>query len=220
MSGQQLVNSLDRFLKVILQMAWLNFLWFLFTLLGLVVFGIFPAITAIISVSRKWIWDEKMNSIFRTFKATYRKEFKRSNLIGFYLVTAIILLAVNYYALLELGVQVPIFIVFAYYFVIFIFNILFVWLFPLVSHYDAKIILHFKNALIIGLTRIPTSISMITSVFIILYVSLKLPSLFLFFSMSLIALSIAFLTGRVFKEIDKSNEKTNIRTTQDREQVL
>lgn len=206
MLGQQIVSSLDRFLKVILQMAWLNFLWFLFTLLGLVVVGIFPATTAAISVARKWIREGGIDSTFLTFNETYREEFKKSNFIGFNLVFIIILLIINYYALLEFGEQIPIFIIFAYYFVVFIFSVLLVWLFPLLSHYDTKVIYYFKNALLIGLTRIPTTISIIASVFLILYVSLKLPSLFLFFTISLVALSVAFLTGRVFEEIDNNNK--------------
>lgn len=206
MLGHQLVSSLDRFLKLILQVAWLNLLWFLFTLLGLVVVGIFPATTATISVARKWIKEGMIDSTFLSFNETYRKEFKKSNLIGFNLVFIIILLTLNYYALLEFGEQIPIFIIFAYYFVVIIFSILLVWLFPLLSHYDAKVTHYFKNALIIGLTRIPTTISIIVSIFIILYVSFKLPSLLLFFTISLVALSIAFLTEKVFEEIDENNE--------------
>lgn len=206
MLGKQIVSSLDRFFKVIIQMAWLNFLWFFFTLLGLVVVGIFPATTAAISVARKWIREGMINSTFPTFNKAYKEEFKKSNFIGFNLVFIITLLIINYYALLEFGEQIPIFVVFAYYFIVFIFSILLVWLFPLLSHYDTKITSYFKNALLIGLTRIPTTISIIASIFLILYVSLELPSLFLFFTISFVAISIAFLTGRVFEEIDKNNE--------------
>lgn len=203
--GHQIVNSLDRLLKIILQMAWLNFLWFLFTLLGLIVGGIFPATTAAISVARKWIRDKTIDSTFQTFKETYRTEFKTSNIVGFSLVSMGALLVLNYYALLKFGEQIPVFIVFAYYFIIFIFSISLVWLFPLLSHYDAKVTQHFKNALIIGFIRLPTTVSIMVSIFLIIYVSLKLPSLLLFFSVSLIALSIAFLTDRIFKEIDNKN---------------
>ncbi len=212
MLGKQMVNSLDHFLKIILQMAWLNFLWFLFTLLGLIIGGVFPATTSAISVARIWIRDGMADSTYQTFKETYQKEFKKSNLIGFCLISIIVLLALNYYALLEFGEQLPIFIVFAYYFILIMFSFLLVWLFPLLSHYDAKVIQYFKNAFIIGLIKFPITIAIMASVFLIVYVSLAFPSLILFFSISLIVLAIAFLTDRVFKEIDNHATK-NIRTT-------
>lgn len=219
MLGKQIVHSLDYFLKIILQMAWLNFLWFIFTILGLVIGGIFPATTSAISVARKWVKDGKINSTYQTFKKTYQTEFRKSNLIGFSLVFIMLLLYLNYYALLEFGEQIPVFIVFAYYLLLIMFSFLFVWLFPLLCHYDAKVIQHFKNAFIIGLIKFPTTLAMLTSVFSIIYLSLMIPSLILFFTVSFIALSMAFFSNRVFEQIDKYGA-TNIRTTEKQDRFL
>lgn len=210
--GKQIVNSLDHLLKKLLQMAWLNFLWFLFTLLGLIIGGIFPATTSMITVARKWIQDGMDGSTYQTFKETYKETFKKSNLIGFYLAFITALLALNYYALLELGEQISVFIVFAYYFILIIFSCLLVWLFPLLSHYDAKIIQYFKSAVIIGLTKLPTTLAVMIFVLLIIYFSLMFPSLILFFSVSLIALSIAFFTDRVFVKIDNEAMLTKLTT--------
>lgn len=216
--GKQIVHSLDCFLKIILQMAWLNFLWFIFTLLGLVIGGIFPATTSAISVARKWLKDGKINSIYPTFKNTYKTEFRKSNLIGFSLVFIMLLLYFNYYALLEFGKQIPVFIVFAYFFLIIMFVLLCMWLFPLLSHYDAKVIQHFKNAFIIGLIKFPSTLAMMLSVFLIIYFSIMFPSLILFFSISLIALSMAFFSNRVFEQIDHQ-VVVNVRTIDSRYRV-
>jgi len=213
MLGEQIVHSLDRYLKVILQMAWLNVLWFIFTLLGLVIGGVFPATTSAMSVAQKWLQDGKINSTYPTFKKTYKTEFKKSNFIGFSIVSIMILLYLNYYALLQFGKQMPIIIVFAYYLLIILFSFLCVWLFPLLSRYQAKVVQHFKNAFIIGLIKFPSTLAMIGSVFLIIYFSLMIPSLILFFSVSLIALSMAFFSSRVFEEIDHQ-VTTSVRTTQ------
>lgn len=213
MLGKQIVDSLDHFLKIILQMAWLNFLWFIFTLLGLVIGGIFPATTSAISVARNWLQEGKINSTYLTFKRTYKAEFKKSNFIGFSLVSIMILLYLNYYALLQFGEQMPIIIVFAYYLLIILFSFICVWLFPLVSHYEAKVVQYFKNAFIIGLIKFPCTLAMMGSVFFIIYFSLMIPSLILFFSVSLIALSLAFFSSRVFEQIDHQ-VSTSVRTTQ------
>ncbi|QGH36567.1 DUF624 domain-containing protein [Gracilibacillus salitolerans] len=204
MFGQQFVGSLDRLLRIIVQVAWLNFLWILFTLLGLVVAGIFPATTATISVARKWVQKQEDISVFKAFKQSYKKEFIKSNIIGFILTAIAAVMFINYHALLQLGDQVPIIVVFAYYFVIFLYGILVIWIFPLLSHYQSSVKQYFKNALIIGITKMPTTILIGLIIFVILYMSLELPSMLLFCTVSLIGLSVAFFSMRVFKKIDNN----------------
>jgi len=204
MVGQRLVNSLDRYLKVILQVAFLNFLWILFTLMGLIIGGIFPATTAAINVARKWHKEKEMHGTFKVFKETYKKEFIKSNMIGLILTLIGGVLLLNYYALQVLGNKVSVFVVFAYFFVTFLYCVLAVWIFPLLSHYDTTIIQYFKNALIIGITKIKTTVIIMSTTFIVMYFSLKLPSMLLFYSVSLIVLSCSFFAEQVFAEIDES----------------
>lgn len=203
MIGEQLVNSLDRFLKILLKLSWLNILFILSTLAGAVILGFFPAVIASIHVGRKWITGKTEFSVYQLFKETYKKEFVKANVVGLILLFLAGVLFANYYAILLLRDQIPAFVVFSYYFVIILYGILAVWAFPLLSYYDTKIIQYFKNALIIGITKIPVTILMIVLIFIILYISLKLPSLLMFFTFSLIALTTAYLSFRVFREIDK-----------------
>lgn len=207
MTGEQLAGSLDRFLKILLRLSWLNILFILFTLLGAGILGFFPAVTATIRVGRKWISEKSEFPLYQVFKDTYKKEFIKANLVGFILVLVGGVLFANYYAILWLEDRVPVFVVFAYYCVIILYTILAVWAFPLLSYYDAKILQNLKNALIIGITKLPTTILMVVLLFIILYVSLQIPSLLLFFSFSLIALSNAYLSSRVFSEIDNMQGK-------------
>lgn len=203
MIGEQLVSSLNRFLKILLRLSWLNMLFILATLAGAVILGFFPAAVSSIRVGREWMTEKAEFSVYKLFKETYKKEFVKANVIGLILMVIAGVLFANYYAILVLGAQIPAFVVFAYYCVIILYIILFVWTFPLLSYYDTKISQYFKNALIIGITKIPITILMTLLLFMILYISLKLPSLFLFFTFSLIALSNAYLSFRIFREIDK-----------------
>ncbi|MGP4039352.1 YesL family protein [Gracilibacillus sp. D59] len=204
MFGQQFVGSLDRLLRIILQVAWLNFLWILFTLIGLVVAGIFPATTATISVARKWVQKQEDIPVYKAFKQSYKTEFIKSNIIGFILTAIATVLFLNYQALLQLGDQVPIIVVFAFYFVIFLYSIIVIWIFPLLSHYQSSVKQYFKNAFIIGITKMPTTILIGLVIFIILYMSLEVPSMLLFCTISLISLAVAFFSMRVFENIDKN----------------
>ncbi len=207
MFGQQFVGSLDRILKIILQVAWLNLLWILFTLLGVVVAGFFPATTATISVARKWVQNKEEIAVFKTFKQFYKKEFLKSNIIGWILTAMAAILYVNYQVLIQLGDQVSIIVVFAFYFVIFLYSILVIWIFPLLSHYQSSIKQYFKNALIIGITRMPITILIGITIFFILYMSLRLPTMLLFCTVSLISLSLAFFSMRVFEKIDNNQAR-------------
>ncbi|MGN8645972.1 YesL family protein [Gracilibacillus sp. HCP3S3_G5_1] len=207
MFGEQLVGSLDRFLKIVVKVALLNFLWILFTLIGFVVAGVFPATTAIISVARKWIKDKELDEVFQTFKQAYKDEFVKANIIGLILTIMGAILYLNYHALLQLGDQIPVFVVFAYYFVIFLYSILVLWIFPLLSHYQSTIKQYFKNALIIGITKMPVTIAIGLTFFAVLYVSLSFPTMLLFCTVSLTAIATAFISLRVFEQID--NGETN-----------
>ncbi|SHM69758.1 YesL family protein [Gracilibacillus kekensis] len=202
MFGQQIVGSLDRFLRIILQVAWLNFLWIGFSLVGLVVGGIFPATTAAIAVARKWVQKKEVVSVFKSFKQAYKKEFVKSNIIGIIITVVGIILIVNYQILLQLGDQISIIAVFSYYFVIFLYGILVLWIFPLLSHYDSTIFQYFKNALIIGITKLPITIMQGLIIFFILYISLEFPSMLIFCTISLITISVAYFSVKVFKKID------------------
>lgn len=204
MFGQQIVSSLDRFLRIILKMAWLNFLWLLFSLIGLVVVGVFPATTAAIGVARKWIQKEEV-SAFQIFKEIYKREFVKANIIGSILTGIGTLLFLNYHALLQLGDQIPVFVVFAYYFVVFLYGIVVIWIFPILSHYQTTVLQYFKHAFIIGIVKMPTTIMIGLSIFAILFISLELPSMLLFCTVSLIACLVAFLALRVFEAIDQQN---------------
>ncbi|MCT2535393.1 YesL family protein [Aquibacillus koreensis] len=205
MFGEQIVGSLERFLRIVVRVAWLNCLWIAFTLMGLVFAGVFPATTAAISVSRKWVQNKEDVSVFQTFKKSYKKEFLKSNIIGIVLTFIAAILFLNYHALLQFGDQMPVVVVFAYYFIILLYSILVIWIFPLLTHYQSSIKNHFKNAFIIGITNLPITLLISLFIFIIIYISLEIPSMFIFCTMSLLAIIVSFLSMRVFEKIDHSN---------------
>lgn len=83
------------FCEWVLKFFYANLLWFVFTMLGLGVFGFMPATTALFSVTRKWIMGKTDIPIFKTFWQAYRGEFFRSNAIGLILAAAGIIIYVD-----------------------------------------------------------------------------------------------------------------------------
>lgn len=73
-------NKLKLFFENITKFFYLNILFILFTLAGLVIFGIGPSIKASYYLVNKWL-DEEEPEIFETFKKIYLKYFFKSNLI-------------------------------------------------------------------------------------------------------------------------------------------
>lgn len=73
-------DKLKLFFENISKFFYLNILFILFTLAGLIVFGIGPSIKASYYLVNKWHDDEELE-IFETFKKIYLKNFFRSNFI-------------------------------------------------------------------------------------------------------------------------------------------
>lgn len=202
MFGQQFAQSLDQLLRIILKAAWLNILWLFFSLLGLFVAGIFPATVASLAIARKWIAKEEVESIRKEFFQHYKMEFIKSNIIGWILTLFAGILWLNYHAILQMGDSIPIFVVFAYYFIIIVYTITLVWIFPILSNYHNKVFAYFKQAFIIGITRLPQTLLICMIIFAILYASLALPTMLLFFTVSLISVSVMYVSKSVFTKLE------------------
>ena len=133
---------------------YLNFLWLVFTIAGLVIFGLMPATTAMFGVVRKWILEDKEIPITSVFWKTYKKEFVQSNLLGFVLIALgyvfiaeikILQAASNdIYRLVSLGVVI----------IFMMYIILVMYFFPIFVHFNLKVFDYFKWPFIIGIVHL------------------------------------------------------------------
>lgn len=80
----------------IVKFAYINILWILFTLLGGIILGLFPATTAMFAVSRRWLLGETDIPLFKTFWNFYREDFLKSNLLGLILTMIGLALYMDY----------------------------------------------------------------------------------------------------------------------------
>lgn len=204
MSGSGLVNSLDSILRWVTRIAVVNILWIGFSLIGLIVGGVFPATVASLSISRKWLIGEKDVPIWKTFKDSFKKEFIISNLLGWLLTFGGGILYINYKILLTMSGKFFLISTFAFYLLVFIYLLLIIWIFPLASHYNGTIMQHIKNAIILGLGKIHISLANLIWLFLVIYFSLKYPSSILFVSVSIGSLGWAWISLRTFNKLDES----------------
>ncbi|MCT2085676.1 DUF624 domain-containing protein [Microbacterium enclense] len=78
----------------IARLAYLNLIWLLFALAGLVVFGFFPAAVAGYQITRDWVHnpESREQPVFRRFASLFRANLLRANLAGAVIVAIALLL--------------------------------------------------------------------------------------------------------------------------------
>ncbi|WP_144554453.1 YesL family protein [Bacillus sp. X1(2014)] len=182
----------------ITKFAYVNLLWIGCSLLGLVLFGISPATTAMFTVIRKWIMGESDIPVFQTFWSTYKKEFLRSNGIGLALtiLASIIYIDLNY---IKIGtsIQIPLYVI------IFAMIMTVLYIFPVYVHYEVKFIQLFKNAFFIMLVNPVPNMMMIIGFIAAIFVMRFIPALWFIFGGSITAGIIMASCYLAFQKIEK-----------------
>lgn len=190
----------------ITKLAYLNILWMFFTVLGLIVFGLFPATAATFAVVRRWVIGETDIPVFKTFWKVYKKEFFKSNLLGYILLVIGLILYidirifntssnsfVNLLAIPAVGMMI-----------ILILTSLYV--FPTFVHYEIKLIQVFKNAfLIMAINPLPT-ITMLIGLTGVGFVFMKLQGFIPIFSGSIMTFVITMPAVRAFQKMESKKE--------------
>lgn len=173
----------------IYRLAFLNILWVLSTLVGLLLFGIMPATIAMFIVIRKLLMDTENTSIFKMFFQAFRQNFIKSNLLGFVLMTigSIIFFDIKYFQ------EFNNYLFFLNYFFIFLLCIYFlalVFIFPVYAHFEFSFFQYIKHAVLIVLIKPLYTFFILLSVILIYILMLQLPITFLFFGITIQALII------------------------------
>ncbi len=189
------------FTTKLVQLIYLNFLWLLFTMLGLVFFGLFPATIALFTVLRKIATTDQV-SIFPLFLATYRAEFKK--VIGYALLTytIIFILAIDFYAVYNIGGVLQL-TVFPLLIVLYLVTSTLVLFFPVYVHFDLTYWQYMKQAFLIGIVS-PFTVLLLLLYLIVLYVLFNvLPGAIPLFAASLFAYLCMKQALKTFNKIEK-----------------
>lgn len=202
-----LMGKLNDVFEWVMRFAYINVLWFAFTLAGLILFGIFPATAALYAVARKWKKGSEDIPIFRTFWEAYRKEFIKANILGY------IMVAIGYFLYWDFNIidhfegmtAIIMSIILSSISVFFAFTGLF--LFPVLVHYKMNTVQYIKNSVIVSLAYPFHALGMLTIVGVMVYVNLSFPVLIPFFSISVIT---TFTMNLAHDAFGKLEEKLHI----------
>lgn len=187
--------------------VYVNLLWGLFTFVGLVIFGFFPATAAMFAVTRKWVMGETDVPVFKTYWKSYKTEFLKSNILGIILVVIgyILFIDIRFFQSTDIGIlqilYIPLLIV------TFVFSLALLYVFPIFVHYDIKLHLVLKNSFFLMIMNPLSTMMMIAGLIIIYYMMMLVPGLILFFTGSTVAFVLMFSAYRAISKVEQRQQK-------------
>lgn len=188
------------------RLAILNLLWLGFSLLGLIVFGFFPATVAMFAVLRSWLRGEDDRPIFQTYWRAFKAEFLAANgygiligILGFIVYLNLIFMSVNQSgSMLLLHIPLYTFLIFS--------ALTLLYLFPTYVHYDLGFFQIIKQAFLIMMIQPIQTVMMIAGIAASAVVMYYIPGLSFFFGGSFIALLIMATCYHSFQTIEKKQQ--------------
>lgn len=185
-----------------MRLLYVNFLWYLFTVIGLGIFGFMPATIAMFAVVRKWLMDEDDIPIFKTFWDTYRTNFFKVSLFGAVVLLIGFILLVEMNIFWSQGGTLYFVISLAVIATFLIYAIVLIYFFPLFVHYESTIFQYVKMSLVMGIIHpfVTTGLLLLVVIFYITFLILPLP--FILFGGSISALIIMRLVSNKFPSIE------------------
>ncbi|WP_407272301.1 YesL family protein [Radiobacillus sp. PE A8.2] len=208
---------LNKWLDWVTKIAYLNILWIAFSIAGLVVFGLFPALTATFTVARNWVTGKSDLPVFRTFWNAYKQEFVKSNLLGYVLSIIGYILYLDFVFLTISSNAYVSMLTIPFVLIASIFVLSALYVFPTFVYYEMKLFQVIKNAFFIMIMNPLPTITMVIGVGSIIIILWTFQGLAIFFSTSLLAVVIMLAAQRAFKKV---NEKQQLYAEQTASHVI
>ncbi|MFJ5760908.1 YesL family protein [Neobacillus sp. NPDC093182] len=200
------LGSFNKFLDWISRLAYLNLLWISFSLLGLIIFGFFPATVAMFAVARKWMLGNDEMSIFKTFWTAYKREFLKSNILGVIIVSIGLILYIDFQFVQHAANSFFSFLYVPFFIITLIFISMLFYIIPIFVHYDMKLSQVIKNSFFVMIMNPLSTFYMLIGSFGILFVLSYAPPICLLYSGNLLALFIMKPATNAFEKINQKSQ--------------
>ena len=189
----------------IMRLAYINLLWIMFTIMGLGLFGLFPATISMFTVIRKWLMGFDDIPIFKTFWTSYKKEFLKSNLLGLLIMVTGYVLYIDLYFLGRADGFISVI-----YYPTFLLSIGFIlticYIFPTFVHFDVSVFQVVKNSFLIMLMNPLSTIMMVIGSIAVYMLMTTLPGLIPIFGGSVLAFVIMWSAFLAFTRIERQRQ--------------
>lgn len=194
------------------RLLYLNVLWMLFSLMGFLIFGLFPSTVAMFYITKEWLNGNNDLPIFKTFFTKFKEEYIRAQIVG--LIVAVVGFFLYFNILFFFQKEEAIFYPLRYLFTTlgFVYVMMLSFLFPIFVLNKYKLVELVKNVLIISVTRLHHSFIMVLGSLTILVVFSKFAGFFILFFGSVNALWLTWNAHIAFKKIE--NKRGRLQTIQ------
>jgi uncharacterized membrane protein YesL len=199
------LGSFNKLLEWISRLAFLNLLWISFSLLGLIIFGFFPATVAMFAVARKWMLGNDEMSIFKTFWTAYKREFLKSNVLGVIIVAIGLILYIDFQFVQHAANSFVSILYVPFFIITLIFISMLFYIIPIFVHYDMKLSQVIKNSFFVMIMNPLSTFYMLIGSFGILFVLSYAPPICLLYSGNLLALFIMKPATTAFEKINQKS---------------
>lgn len=185
--------------------AYLNLLWVLFTLAGGIMLGFFPATSAMFSVERTWIRGEKDLPIHQLFWSAYKREFVRSNLLGYLLIFGGFLLVINYVISITIDGTIGDILTWLLIGLLLVYAVILVYIFPVFVHYNVNYLAYIKHAFVIGISSPLMSLLIVVSFISYFYLVSVFPGILLLYTGSILSFLLMWFAYCRFVKIEETS---------------
>ncbi|SEN53442.1 Uncharacterized membrane protein YesL [Amphibacillus marinus] len=202
MEYQTIWSKLNQIALWVSRLAYLNLLWVFFSLIGFIVFGLMPATISMFVIVRKWRENETDFPLFSFFWTIYKQHFKQANLLGGCLYLFTFLLLMNYAYAGQISTQswyTPF--LFLTIIASFLFIILCMYIGPVFTYYRFSFKHYLGYSIHIGLANLLHTIAMLVCLYGVYYLTMKVPGLSLFFSISVSAFIVDHFAQYSFRNV-------------------
>lgn len=185
------------------RLVYLNSLWIGFTIVGLGLFGLMPATSAMFSVVRKWVNEDRDIPIFTTFWRMYKTEFTLTNIAGIFFFSSSYLLIIELRILLGQESIIYIFGVAGVVILLFVLGIIWLYFFPVFVHYKLSLANYIKWPFILALVHPLMTVFLLVSLASIYYFIYSTSPILLFlFGGSVTAYIVTWGVSKTFKHVE------------------
>jgi uncharacterized membrane protein YesL len=198
------MGGIYRVTEWITKFAYISILWMFFSLLGLILFGLFPATISTFVITRKWIQGYTDIPLTKTFWQTYKKDFKKGNIIGFIYYIIGYFLYLDFHLIFITSNSALQITTFSLVLISLVLLLTLLYVFPVYVSYELKIIDVLKNAFIISVFRPLNTLMMIAGAIAVYGLMRFIPGLIPFFAISLWAYINMGCANLVFKKLNQN----------------
>jgi uncharacterized membrane protein YesL len=188
------------------KLAYLNVLWILFSLFGVIFLGLFPSTVALFVVAREWINRNSDTPIFSTFWRTFKTEFIKSNLLGgiLFVIGFILFVDMQFFFNNNTGVWMIINTITVMTCICYILMILYIL--PIYVHFDLSIIKIIQNSFLYMIGNIKVTIMMILVAITLSLSALYIPRAIFVFGGSIYAIGFMWFAKKAFRSVQQKKE--------------